>query len=99
MAGGFWNGTFTIFQALEKVLIVVGVPIAAYWTWYTFSATDTQEARVSYEMKLARAKNRGLQVQIRCATGIVARRLPSAARSTWPTWARNLSASMCRAGT
>lgn len=66
-----WFSLHSIFSALEKVLIVVGVPIAAYWTYFTFSANDSQKARLKYETDLALAKSQGIQIDINSQTDLL----------------------------
>jgi hypothetical protein len=65
---GIWERGFTIFSALEKMLVVIGVPIAAYWTYYTFISNDSQQARLNYETELARARSFGVQIDIDAET-------------------------------
>lgn len=68
-----WERGFTIFSALEKMLVVIGVPIAAYWTYYTFVSNDSQQARLNYETELARARSFGVQIDIAAEAVRVAR--------------------------
>lgn len=63
-----WSKAFDIFSALEKILVVIGVPIAAYWTYFTFITNDSQKARLHYETDLARAKSFGLQIDVTAAS-------------------------------